>query len=186
MTKEKLRQKYKAKRQKLSDADVCKLSQQIFENFRASFNFEGKSISIFVPIERFKEVNTWEFLNNYSANYFLPVVNPNGLQHVKFESIEQLQETDWGILEPNYGETATAKLFDLVIVPLLAYDADGNRVGYGKGFYDSFLKNCASHCQFIGLSYFEPEQNSIATIPSDIRLHYCITPKKVHQFKKTI
>jgi len=96
-----------------------------------------------------------------------------------------LKQSDWGILEPTFGTTKTADLFDLVLVPLLAYDIEGNRVGYGKGFYDGFLKSCKPDCQFIGLSYFEPEENPIDTIPSDIRLHYCITPKRILQFKKS-
>jgi 5-formyltetrahydrofolate cyclo-ligase len=182
MIKSELRKLYKAKRQALSDDEIGQLSLRIFEQFKSHFDFEGKSISVFLPIERFREVNTWEFINNYPAHYYLPVVKPSELVHVKFESMAQLKRTDWGILEPQFGHQAPASLFDAVLVPLLAYDKKGNRVGYGKGFYDGFLKNCHPSCLFIGLSFFEPEENMIETIPSDIRLHYCISPSKLYQF----
>ncbi|MFK8039064.1 MAG: 5-formyltetrahydrofolate cyclo-ligase [Crocinitomicaceae bacterium] len=182
MTKTELRQLYKSKRQSLSDEEIDRLSKQILENFKSKFSFEHKPISIFLPIERFKEVNTWGFLKNYSAYYYLPVVKSNGLVHVKYESSAQLKITDWGILEPQFGQQTKPNLFDIVLVPLLAYDQYGNRVGYGKGLYDGFLKNCHSHCLFIGLSFFEPEAQAIETIPSDIRLHYCITPNGIHHF----
>lgn len=184
MNKTELRTIYKQKRKALSDDEIENLSVDIYEQFKANFNFKGKSISIFLPIERFKEVNTWEFLNNYSAHYFLPVVKPDGLVHVKFESLAQLKRTDWGILEPQFGHEAPANLFEAVLVPLLAYDKQGNRVGYGKGFYDGFLKDCHPNCVLIGLSYFEPEENLIDTIPTDIPLHYCVTPRGIYDFKK--
>lgn len=182
MTKTELRKFYKEKRKALSTDDIAKFSAQIFEKFKTNFNYENKALSIFLPIERFREVNTWEFINEYKAQYYLPVVKPSGLAHIKFESLAQLKRTDWGILEPQFGHEVPPSLFDAVIVPLLAFDQNGNRVGYGKGFYDGFLKDCNPDCQFIGVSFFEPEKNNITTIPTDIRLHYCITPNKVFQF----
>lgn len=185
MTKSELRKIYKARRQALSDSDIKKMSESIFSTFKSNFNFEGKEISIFLPIERLNEINTWLFLNEYPAQYYLPVIEEAGLVHVKFESLSQLKRTDWGILEPKSGVEVEPSLFDVVIVPLLAYDTEGNRVGYGKGYYDSFLKDCKDDCQFIGISFFEAEQDQIDTIPSDIRLHYCITPNEIHNFKNT-
>ena len=182
MTKTELRKIYKQKRQVLSTKDITELSELIFDNFKSNFNFEGKAISIFLPIDRFKEINTWELINNYSESYYLPVVKQNSLVHVKFESLTQLKLTDWGILEPQFGEQVNPELLDVVLIPLLAYDTNGNRVGYGKGFYDGFLKDCHPNCLFIGLSYFEPESDDIETIPTDIRLHYCITPNTIHKF----
>ncbi len=182
MTKSELRVLYKKKRLTLSDEAVQTLSQQIFETFKNQFDITGKSVSIFLPIEHFKEVNTWYFLESYEADYYLPVVRGDHLVHIKYDTKEQLKPSEWGILEPQYGSPVEPSLFDAVMIPLLAYDLDGNRIGYGKGFYDSFLQYCKPDCQFIGLSYYEPEQQRFDTIPSDIKLHYCVTPQKVHNF----
>ena len=51
----------------------------------------------------------------------------------------------------------TIQQIEVVFVPLVAFDETGNRVGYGKGFYDEFLKNCSKDTIKIGLSFFEAE-----------------------------
>ena len=66
-------------------------------------------------------------------------------------------------------------------MPLLTYDLQGNRIGYGKGYYDRFLAQCDSECCFIGLSFFPPEER-IPTEKTDIKLQYCITPEKIYSF----
>ena len=70
----------------------------------------------------------------------------------------------------------------MILVPLLAYDLQGNRVGYGKGFYDRFLAKCNANVQKVGLSYFEP-LDSIGDAESfDIKLNSCISPEKIWIF----
>jgi 5-formyltetrahydrofolate cyclo-ligase len=74
------------------------------------------------------------------------------------------------------------KELDMILIPLLAYDLQGNRVGYGKGFYDRFLAKCKPSVQKVGLSYFEP-LDSIAGVDSfDVKLNACINPEKIWRF----
>jgi len=70
----------------------------------------------------------------------------------------------------------------VVFVPLLAFDKSGNRVGYGKGFYDNFLAKCNPETLKIGLSFFEIEEEILDINPKDIRLNLCITPQKTYNF----
>ena len=70
----------------------------------------------------------------------------------------------------------------MVFIPLLAYDKTGNRVGYGKGFYDRFLAQCKPETLKIGLSFFEAENEDFITSEDDVRLDYCVTPNQVFQF----
>ena len=70
---------------------------------------------------------------------------------------------------------------DLVIIPLLAFDKKGYRVGYGKGFYDRFLQNITT--QKIGLSLFDTTEEIIDVHLNDIRLDKCITPNGIIDFK---
>jgi 5-formyltetrahydrofolate cyclo-ligase len=71
---------------------------------------------------------------------------------------------------------------DLVFVPLLCVDKKGNRVGYGKGYYDKFLKECRRDIIKIGFSYFEPVEKIDDVNRYDVKLNYCITPESFYSF----
>ena len=75
-------------------------------------------------------------------------------------------------------EVPTSKI-EVVFVPLLAFDTNGNRVGYGKGFYDKFLSECHPNTIKIGLSLFEAETAIEDVISNDIPLTHCVTPTKI-------
>jgi len=74
-----------------------------------------------------------------------------------------------------------ASKLKVIFVPLLAFDKVGHRVGYGKGFYDGFLKNCPNAMK-IGLSFFGAEEKIKYIQPNDIALDYCLTPNQIYQF----
>jgi 5-formyltetrahydrofolate cyclo-ligase len=86
------------------------------------------------------------------------------------------------IPEPLYGENIDPLLIDAVIIPLLAFDKLGHRVGYGAGFYDRFLERCKPDVLKIGVSLFEPIDKILDTHHQDIRLTHCITPKQIYFF----
>ena len=71
---------------------------------------------------------------------------------------------------------------DLIFIPLLAYDLEGHRVGYGKGYYDRFLKLTNKSSLKIGLSFFDPINKIQDIDDNDVKLDYCITPTQVHKF----
>jgi len=70
----------------------------------------------------------------------------------------------------------------LALIPLLAFDQHGYRVGYGKGYYDKFLSQCREDVVKIGLSFFEPVDNIDDINQFDISLNYCVTPQQVYEF----
>jgi len=180
--KTELRQKYKDLRASISQEGRDNHSKDIFKLINSKFELTNKSISVFLPIEKFNEINTWHLINQVNANFYLPVVKNKNLKHIKFENKTQLELSKWGIEEPTFGEEVKPTKFDFVIVPLLAYDFIGNRIGYGAGFYDNFLKHCNPKCIFIGVSYFEPETKPIHTYSTDIAIHYCTTPNRLIKF----
>ena len=65
--------------------------------------------------------------------------SPGSLEHVKVNNLSRLSKGKWGIMEPGSGACVSTESIDLVIVPGLAADKHGNRMGYGKGYYDRFL-----------------------------------------------
>lgn len=180
--KTELRKKYKLLRKKITLEKREVYSKAIFNIIESEFDIKNKNVSIFLPIEKFEEINTWHLIDSINANFFVPVVKSKDLIHIKYENKTQLKTSDWGIDEPLFGEETIPSNFDFVIVPLLAYDVNGNRIGYGAGFYDHFLKDCNPECKFIGISFFDAEINVIDTFPSDIPLHYCVTPKGIMKF----
>jgi 5-formyltetrahydrofolate cyclo-ligase len=101
----------------------------------------------------------------------------------KLDSFEDLQEGQYSILEPKKERTkeiSTDKI-DLAIVPGIAFDLNGNRIGYGKGYYDRLLKNIKA--PIIGLAY---EFQIIKKIPIDDydkQVDIIITEKRVIKCK---
>lgn len=85
-------------------------------------------------------------------------------------------------MEPDKGLILDPRQIDLVLMPLLIFDVKGNRVGYGKGFYDRYLSQCRQDILKIGLSYL-PAINRIEDVdPFDIPLDYCATPERLYDF----
>jgi 5-formyltetrahydrofolate cyclo-ligase len=79
------------------------------------------------------------------------------MTHYLLTDSTTIKKNPYHIPEPIDGiEVPDAKI-DVVFVPLLAYDKQGNRVGYGKGFYDNFLSKCKPETIKIGLSFYPPE-----------------------------
>ncbi|MET0298181.1 MAG: 5-formyltetrahydrofolate cyclo-ligase, partial [Flavitalea sp.] len=86
------------------------------------------------------------------------------------------------IYEPQSDHFLLPEDLDLVLVPLIAFDKKGYRVGYGKGFYDKYLANCREDCVFAGFSYFEPIPEISDRDDFDVPLDLCITPQNVYVF----
>ena len=105
------------------------------------------------------------------------------LEHYLFDEVN-ISENAWGILEPS-GENQEKILpqqIDLVIIPLLIFDKKGNRVGYGKGFYDRFLQQCKPETLKVGICL----EDCVETIDDidkfDVKMNFCITPNKIYEF----
>ena len=190
MTKDELREKYNEKRKMLSPKDLEDISSKVCHNAFRFFQLEKKRISIFLPIEHLREINTykiWEKARSFDAEVAIPKINTktNELKQIVFEHTDQLEISEYGIPEPKKGRIVAAEHFDFIFVPLLTIDKQGNRVGYGKGYYDRYLKKCAPRCQFIGLYHFDELEDSIPGINAlDVRLHGCITPNHFYRFEK--
>ena len=189
MIKKQARLLFKQKRLELSFQEIEFLSEKICSIVLTNFQLKEKTISLFLPIERQREINTFKILEqliSIGSTVALPkaeMINQT-LLHYKFESKDQLKLSEYGIPEPTYGEVIPPEKFDYVFVPLLAVDKTGHRIGYGKGFYDRFLQQCSTNCLFIGLHMFD-EFTKIEDINAhDIQLNFCITPAKIIQFEK--
>jgi len=191
-----LRRKALAQRMALTPGDVARRSDKLRENlFRQFPVVEWQWLHLFLPLQKRNEPDTWGFINwvwgeELPLHLAVPVVQPDGisLKHYELTPGTQLVQNRWGIDEPapdsiNAPEVFPAQL-DAVLVPLLAADKTGQRVGYGGGFYDRFLAQCRPGTPFIGLNLLdEPPIEHIADVlPTDVPLTACITPDGVWHF----
>ncbi|MGZ5197883.1 MAG: 5-formyltetrahydrofolate cyclo-ligase, partial [Kaistella sp.] len=162
MTKSEIRKKYLRQREALSQEKVLSLSQEIFRNFIEKFEVKkGQKVHCFLSIPEKGEVNTQLFLNEFFRNnirVFVPKIFKNKLISIEITPDTPLLKNLWGILEPQTNEDSGEKDFDFVITPLLYCDRKGNRVGYGKGYYDGFFESVNPRAVKIGLNFFGPDE----------------------------
>lgn len=184
MTKEQVRKIYLQKRLQLSDVEFQLLNKKLTDTFFSTINLSSARIlHTFLPIEKQKEVNTWLIIERLKKNHSavriaVPRINnqTSMLDNFFFEGASQLEKNTWGILEPKQGIPAPIDQIDIVLVPLLAFDKSGNRVGYGRGFYDKFLATCSPTCEKVGLSLFPALQAIEGMNPTDLPLDRIVTP----------
>ncbi|MBL1222067.1 5-formyltetrahydrofolate cyclo-ligase [Chryseobacterium sp. L7] len=188
MLKAELRKKYMQKRKALSSDEAFLLSEKILDHFLDYFKPEkGQKVHVFIPIEKFKEINTGIFIDAFLQNnirVFVPKVVADDLISVEINKDTAFETSGWGISEPISNEDSGELHFDYVITPLLYSDAEGNRIGYGKGFYDAFFQSISGASKKIGVNYFSPDEKIDDVWENDIPLDYLVTPTEVLSFFK--
>ena len=160
MIKAEIRKKYLQKRENLSPEEALDQSAKIFNNFIENFTLrEIEKVHCFLSIPEKGEVDTQLFLEEFfrkNIRVFVPKIYRKKLISVEITPETVLLKNSWGILEPESNEDSDEKDFDYVLTPLLYCDRSGNRVGYGKGFYDGFFETVNSKTLKIGLNFSDP------------------------------
>jgi len=191
MNKKELRQKYKGLRQQLSENDIEELSLQIANQLIRLDIWQHNFYHLFLPIEIQKEINTEYILQVLAGKDKNIVISKSDfetreMKHFLLTDSTKISKNEYGIPEPIETEIngieINSKKIDVVFVPLLVFDKKGNRVGYGKGFYDKFLSECKPEVLKIGLSFFESENLISDVLNTDIQLDLCVTPSQVYNF----
>lgn len=186
MLKKEIRLNFSDLRKRLSPDQIRDISQSISDLSKALPIWDFYCYHIFLPIDSKNEINTHliiDFLRSKNKDILIPKVQSNKLlDHYKFDENTELGLSRWGIPEPKTGIPVSEKLIDVVFVPLLGFDLEGHRVGYGKGYYDRFLRACREDTIKVGLSHFEPVEVISDAGPEDIQLDYCVTPTRVYTF----
>ena len=100
------------------------------------------------------------------------------MNFVEWKYLDPLKVNEYGMLEPSQKK----KIFvpKLMLVPLLAFDNNNNRLGYGKGFYDRFLNKflrIKKNITTIGVAFSFQKYNKLPVSNLDIKLDYILTEK---------
>lgn len=189
MTKKEARKVFKEKRLGLTVGDRNRFDDLILIHFQQLQLPPLFYVHTYLAIKEQREIETDHLLHYLEfRNPELKIVIPRmdhatgELLHIEYDELVDVMKNEWGIHEPVNGNLVDEQLIDLVFVPLLAFDEDGYRVGYGKGFYDKFLAKCRPDVLKVGLSYFEPIPRISDRAQFDIPLNYCVTPQRVYEF----
>ena len=189
MLKKEARKIFRQKRNALSEREKSRLDDLLLIEFqKLPLPFLATVLS-FYPVEENKEPDTF-ILTRYLEfkNPGLQIAYPktnrsdHSMQAIVCDDSHAFEKNHLFIHEPTHFEYIEPQKIDMVLVPLLAFDKKGYRVGYGKGFYDRFLKQCRNDCIKIGISYFDPLDVIDDADEFDVPLDFCITPQKVYVF----
>lgn len=191
MKKKDIRNIYKERRSQLSDSQVARMDDLMLIQFQ-KLDIEIPSfIMTYSPIEMLNEFNPvlitdYCYFKNPVQHLLYPVmVELDGKNEILSALVEDdtfFETNAYGVDEPVNAPDIFPSEIDLVIVPLLGFDKLGNRVGYGKGYYDRFLQRCRKDCLKIGFSYFEPVEYIEDVNENDVQLDFCITHEMVYIF----
>jgi 5-formyltetrahydrofolate cyclo-ligase len=148
-SKNEIRQLIKNKREALDPAEKEKLDKDIILKINENSDFKAAN-TILVYMSHKNEVDIIDFTNN--KNLVLPRVNNENLDLYLIESLDDLEEGAYGIMEP---KTTCKKVLpddiDLALIPGVAFDKKGHRIGFGKGYYDRLETKLT--CKKIGIAY---------------------------------
>lgn len=188
MTKAALRKLYKQKRTELSPAVINKLEDLMLIQFQSLHLEIPDTVMTYSPIESLNEYNPilieeYCFFKNPATTLIYPVADKekNDLRSVAVKEDTFFELNEFDIEEPINGKEMDPHGIGMMIVPLLCFDEAGYRVGYGKGYYDKFIKRCRPQMLKVGFSFFDAE-----TIDDpdafDEKMDICITPERIYQF----
>ncbi len=190
MTKKELRRLYRDKRTALSEKERLQMDDLLLIQFQqVEIPFEVNLLLSYWPLQQHTEVNT-HLMTDYlqfrmpGLQLAYPVANftDHSMKVMVINDDTDFRINEYGIAEPVNGTEVAPRAIGMVFVPLLAFDARGYRVGYGKGFYDRLLARCSNDIIKVGFSFFEPVP-AIADIDAfDVPLSIGITPNKIYEF----
>jgi 5-formyltetrahydrofolate cyclo-ligase len=188
MNKDTARSMYKVKRKALSADDIRMSSEAITKQVMAlEICKHAKVVHLFIPIPNKAEVDTHLLLDAFFTKHpeikvATSIIAEDDLIHTYINVHTRYKANNWNIPEPIEHTLLSEKEIDVVFLPLLAFDVKGNRVGYGKGFYDRFLQKCRTNVIKVGLSLFGPTEELIEFDAWDVPMNWAVTPSGVVEF----
>lgn len=147
-------------------------------------NFKKKNLNLALYYPSNFEVNTLKILDNKyinKNNFLLPVIEENNdMNFFSWKKNQILFVNRFGMLEP---PKTKAKIPNLMLIPILAFDSNKDRLGYGKGFYDQYLNKYMKNFKDIltvGVAFSFQKHHKLPTSKSDIKLNYILTEKGIY------
>ena len=134
-----------------------------YENIASYYSFNGEVDTL--------KINSWILSQN--KNLYLPKVTNGVINFYKIDNLNDVSLGCFNVLEPNSNTIVSSDEIDCMIIPLLAYNKDFYRMGYGKGYYDKYLKNYDGFK--LGIAYDIQYTNDLTVESHDEKLDFIIT-----------
>ena len=183
MEKEEIRKKYLTIRESLSEEEAENKSQSVCKMLFSMSCFEQSDwLYGYMPIR--KEVNIRPFLEHLlrnGKNIALPRVDGNTMEFYQITSFDDLKEGTFHILEPKEG-CPKVESSGFMLIPGVAFDFNGGRIGYGKGYYDKYFSTHSHALEKLGIAYTMQIIEDIPTTSQDVRLHGLISEEDFWMF----
>ena len=140
-----------------------------------------KCCHVFLPINRNGELDTWPLVKRLHDHGISVVLSVSDFETCLMSHFEYEPETAFSlnklqIPEPMNAAIADVSKIEMVLIPLLAADKKGNRIGYGKGFYDRLLSEMPKNILKVGVSLAPLFDEFDFAEAHDVKIDFCITP----------
>ncbi len=180
MDKSEARKVYKALRAAIKDKP---LKSKAIHHALVNLDYFQHAENIAAYASFGSEVDTWELLKTqlHNKHIALPKVQGRSMEFYQINNLENMLQSSYGIWEPDISMNPLRK-FDIVLLPGLAFDVYGHRMGYGGGYYDKYFSD--KDCLLIGLCFEEQIQEQIPHEPHDIKMNMIITDKRIIHIAK--
>jgi 5-formyltetrahydrofolate cyclo-ligase len=189
-----LRQTFRDKRLALSTTQQTEAATQLVSQFQKHGIFQNaQNVALYLSFNG--EMNTQALIDHLwsqKRNVFVPILHPFCKGHLLFQAFTpdtQMRNNQFGILEPKLDVRYVCPLenLQLILTPLVAFDAGGNRLGMGGGFYDRTLhavqnNNENNKTTVVGLAHDLQLCSALPTETWDIPLPYILTSNKLYSF----
>lgn len=190
MSKNELRKSVIAARSKLAAEKIRDNSSAVADRFLSLEEYlQADTIMAYVDFRN--EVQTGDIIIdalNRGKKVVVPITDVANKKLTPSQLLNfpgDLAPGTWGILEPRPEcvRPAAPEEIDLVIVPGVAFDTAGNRLGYGGGFYDRFLLNTKPGCLYAALAFEMQIRPNVYPGEYDLPIHLLITEKRILDFQ---
>ena len=177
--KQRIRELLIQKRRMLAAEERCSLSESILSQLEKMTVFrEAKTVLLYYP--KNNEVDVLPLFKRYKHDktLLLPVTHRDRMTAHPYEGNDKMHRGKFGIPEPTTPEFQGK--IDVIIVPAVAFDRAGNRLGRGGGYYDRFLKK-QPHATLIGVGYDFQLVDEVPVRKHDQKVHRIILPSQTIQ-----
>lgn len=179
MNKNEIRRKVRARKQLLDECERLSAAKNVFDRLEQLAAF-AVSDSILMYHSLPDELSTHDFIDKWTSrkHFFLPRVNGVDLEILPYERT-RMHSGAFHIEEPDGDDVSDATEMEMIVVPAVAYDRNGNRVGRGKGYYDRLLSR--TKALKVGVAYDFQLVDYIETDPHDIPVDIVITESAIYR-----
>lgn len=181
--KKELRRIFLKTRSELAAEDIIEKSAKIMSRLFSLSEFRGAKTIMFY-VDAGNEVKTRDGITkalSEGKRVVVPKVKKGyGLLAIEIKSLDELSPGTFGILEPAGEKGISPEEIDLVVVPGVAFDKRGNRMGYGAGYYDSFLPKLRPEVKKVAVAFEMQVTDSLPAEEHDVKMDLIITENTIY------